>query len=104
MKLWRVILSLRLKSTGSDGWNHTVPYAYNAHPCTFYVHAVCASDARSMAISLVSAGMSPRDEYRTSGCLVAVDGNLNPVHSASMFGGESAYHSWDDLDALIESL
>ena len=98
MKLWRVILSIHLKSTGAvmrphpkgvpstvmvrgEGktWESYQGYSYTIHPAVFYVHAVSASDAQTMAIKLVSAGVSPHDEYRTSGSVIAVDGNLNPV-------------------------
>jgi hypothetical protein len=92
MKLWRVILSLHLKGTTNEVGIQ--PYSYTVHPCTFYVHAVCASDARTMAIALVSASVSPHDEYRTSGSVIAVDGNLDPLDPSCV---APSYDSWNDL-------
>lgn len=77
MKLWRVILSIHIRQASMPA---AMPgYSYTTTPATFYMHAVSASDVQTMAIALVSAGVSPHDEYRTSGSVIAVDGNLEPL-------------------------
>jgi len=102
MKLWRVILSIHLKS--SDGLclqtetGHcfqcgasAMNYSYTTSPATFYVHAVSASDAQTMAIALVSAGVSPYDKYRTSGSLArCYDDSTTP--------DGDVFHEWNDME------
>ena len=92
MKLWRVSLSIHLEHI-LDTEPH--PIKYTVHPCTFYVHAVSASDARTKAIKLVSAGVHPATYYRTSGSVIAVDGNLEPLDPSCV---SPSYDSWDDSE------
>jgi hypothetical protein len=82
MKLWRVLMSVHLKN---DTWNYTVSLP------TFYVHACTGSDAVNDAIRTAAACAGPDMEYRSSGTVIAVDNNLDPI--------EDTYKSWSDLNA-----
>lgn len=81
MRLWRVLMSVRVTGIGHD---------YTRHLSVFYVHAVMGSDAALHAIRIGCAAASPADEYRSSGSVTEVDrGTLDPINL------DRAY-SWDD--------
>jgi hypothetical protein len=81
VKLFRVIMSVHLKNA---------EWSYSNQVPSFYVHAVSPQDAESNAIRVCAASASAKDEFRTSGSVIQVDSDLEPMDNET-------YRSWSDL-------
>lgn len=68
-------------------------WSYTTQVPGFYVHGVSPRDAQTNAIRVVAASASAGEEFRTSGSLIQVDSNLDPVDN----GTDNTYLSWSDL-------
>jgi|HubBroStandDraft_6_1064221.scaffolds.fasta_scaffold374411_3 hypothetical protein len=86
MHLWRVIMSVHLIE---GRWKSSVQKP------TFYVHGMDREAAKAQALAVTGTAMT---DCRTSGSLIKVDKNLDPVLDAlGMNPAEADYLSWSDL-------